>query len=94
MNIFELLKGSKGKTEEKHYLSAREIRENAKANAREMKRLEKKKYRKAEESEFTTVMKDNRNILYAFLGTQCFNIVVTFLVAWLMFGVVKPALGW
>ena len=40
------------------------------------------------------VSKDNRNILYAFLGTQCFNIVVTFLVAWLMFGIVKPALGW
>ena len=40
------------------------------------------------------VSKDNRNILYAFLGAQCFNIVVTFLVAWLMFGVVKPALGW
>ncbi len=40
------------------------------------------------------ISKDNRNILYAFLGAQCFNIVVTFLVAWLMFGVVKPALGW
>ena len=40
------------------------------------------------------VSRDNRNILYAFLGAQCFNIVVTFLVAWLMFGVVKPALGW
>ena len=40
------------------------------------------------------VSRENRNILYAFLGAQCFNIVVTFLVAWLMFGVVKPALGW
>ena len=40
------------------------------------------------------VSRDNRNILYAFLGAQCFNIVVTFFVAWLMFGVVKPALGW
>ncbi len=40
------------------------------------------------------ISKDNRNILYAFLGTQGFNIVVTFLVAWLMFGIVKPALGW
>ena len=63
MNIFELLKKNKGKTEDKHYLTAREIRENAKANAREMKRLEKKKYRKAPESEFTTVMKDDNNIL-------------------------------
>ena len=40
------------------------------------------------------VSRDNRNILYAFLGAQSFNIVVTFFVAWLMFGVVKPALGW
>lgn len=40
------------------------------------------------------VSKNNRNILYAFLGTQAFNIVVTFFVAWLMFGIVKPALGW
>ena len=40
------------------------------------------------------ISKDNRNILYAFLGAQCFNIVVTLLVAWLMFGVVKPALAW
>ena len=40
------------------------------------------------------VSRENRNILYAFLGAQCFNIVVTFLVAWLMFGVVKPALAW
>ncbi len=40
------------------------------------------------------VSRKNRNILYTFLGAQCFNIVVTFFVAWLMFGVVKPALGW
>lgn len=40
------------------------------------------------------ISKENRNILYAFLGTQGFNIVVTLLVAWLMFGIVKPALGW
>ena len=40
------------------------------------------------------VSRKNRNILYTFLGAQCFNIVVTFLVAWLMFGIVKPALGW
>ena len=63
MNIFELLKKGKGKTGDSHYLSAREIRANAKANAREMKRLENKKYRKAPESEFTSVMKDNNNIL-------------------------------
>jgi len=63
MKIFELFKKSNAKTENSHYLSAREVRENAKANAREMKRLEKKKYRKAHESEFTTSMKDNNNIL-------------------------------
>ncbi len=30
---------------------------------------------------------ENRNILYAFLSAQCFNIVVTFFVAWLLFGI-------
>lgn len=40
------------------------------------------------------VSKENRNVLYAFLTGQAFNIVATFLVAWLMFGVVKPILGW
>ncbi len=40
------------------------------------------------------VSRENRNILYAFLCAQGFNIVVTFFVAWLMFGVVKPAVGW
>ncbi len=40
------------------------------------------------------VSKENRNVLYAFLTGQTFNIVATFLVAWLMFGVVKPTLGW
>ncbi len=40
------------------------------------------------------VSKENRNVLYAFLTGQTFNIIATFLVAWLMFGVVKPAFGW
>ncbi|MDO4758648.1 MAG: putative sulfate exporter family transporter [Rikenellaceae bacterium] len=40
------------------------------------------------------ISKENRNVLYAFLTAQTFNIVATFLVAWLMFGVVKPVLGW
>lgn len=39
------------------------------------------------------VSKENRNALYAFLGAQCFNIVATFLVAWLLFGIVKPAVS-
>ena len=51
------------KSSDKHYLSSKEIREIAKANAKVMKALEKKKYRKADESEFVTQMKDKRNIL-------------------------------
>ena len=47
----------------KHYLSNKEIQEIAKANAKVMKALEKKKHRKADESEFVTEMKDDRNIL-------------------------------
>lgn len=39
------------------------------------------------------VSRENRNALYAFLGAQTINIVVTFLVAWLLFGVCKPMLG-
>ena len=35
------------------------------------------------------VSRENRNLLYSFLAAQCFNIVVTFFVAWLLFGVVK-----
>lgn len=38
------------------------------------------------------VSRENRNILFSFLGAQFFNIIFTFFVAWLMFGVVKPAL--
>ena len=37
------------------------------------------------------ISRENRNALWAFLGAQTFNICVTFLIAWLMFGVVKPA---
>lgn len=46
-----------------HYLSGKEVRAIAKENAKVMKALEKKKYRKAVESEFVTEMKDNNNIL-------------------------------
>ncbi|MBQ8683603.1 MAG: ABC transporter ATP-binding protein [Clostridia bacterium] len=45
------------------YLSGREIRAITKANKKVMKRLEAQKYRKAEESEFLTEMKDPGNIL-------------------------------
>ncbi len=45
------------------YLTGKEIRAIAKANAKVMMRLEKYKKRKADESEFVTEMKDDRNIL-------------------------------
>lgn len=39
------------------------------------------------------VSRENRNILYTFLGAQTFNIILTFFVAWVLFGIVKPAFG-
>ncbi len=51
------------KKNDKHYLSGKEVRAIAKANAKEMKALEKFKNRKAEESEFLTQMRDDSNIL-------------------------------
>ncbi|MBQ2384000.1 MAG: ABC transporter ATP-binding protein [Oscillospiraceae bacterium] len=47
----------------KNYLTGKEIRAIAKANAKEMKRLEAYKHRKAPESEFLSQMRDDRNIL-------------------------------
>ncbi|MDD6201093.1 MAG: ABC transporter ATP-binding protein [Firmicutes bacterium] len=47
----------------KGYLSGREIREIARANAVEMKRLEAYKNRKCDESEFLTRMRSEENIL-------------------------------
>ena len=46
-----------------HYLTGKEIREIAKANAQVMRRLEKEKNRKAHPSEYTTELKDENNIL-------------------------------
>ena len=46
-----------------HYLSGKEIRAIAKENRKIMNALEKRKHRRAEESEFTTEMKDPANIL-------------------------------
>lgn len=45
------------------YLSGKEIRAIAKENAKNIKRLEAYKHRKAEESEFLTQMQDDTNIL-------------------------------
>ena len=61
MSIFK--KSEKKVNADKHYLSSKEIKEIAKANAKVMKALEKKKYRYADESEFTTSMDDDANIL-------------------------------
>ena len=67
MKLVEKIKNLTGKKSEtvksKNYLTAREIRAIAKENSKIMFRLEKYKYRKAEESEFTTKMKDDANIL-------------------------------
>ena len=49
--------------EKRNYLSGREVKAIAKANAKEMKRLEAYKNRKCPESEFLTQMKDPENIL-------------------------------
>lgn len=47
----------------KHYLTGREARAIAKANNKEMRRLEKEKRRKVPMSAYVTQMKDERNIL-------------------------------
>ncbi|MBQ7998717.1 MAG: putative sulfate exporter family transporter, partial [Bacteroidales bacterium] len=39
------------------------------------------------------ISKENRNTLYSFLIAQCFNIVVTFVLAYILFGIVKPSFG-
>ncbi len=68
MKLVDKIKALTGnKTEEvaksKNYLTGKEIRAIAKENSKIMFRLEKYKYRKAEESEFTTKMKNDANIL-------------------------------
>lgn len=47
----------------KHYLTGKEVRAIAKANAKEMRRLEKEKNRRISPSEYTTEMKEEKNIL-------------------------------
>ena len=51
------------KKKDSHYLSGKEVRAIAKANAKVMMSLERNKRRKAEESEFVTEMKNPANIL-------------------------------
>ena len=57
MSMFKKEKGAR------NYLTNKEIKAIAKANAKEMKRLEAYKNRKCDESEFLTEMRDPRNIL-------------------------------
>ena len=59
MSMFKKENGASNKG----YLSGKEVRAIAKANAKEMKRLEAYKNRKCEESEFLTQMHDENNIL-------------------------------
>ena len=62
MSIFNS-KNEKGVKKTGGYMSGKEIREIAKANAKEMRRLEKEKKRKAAPSEYTTQLKNSDNIL-------------------------------
>ena len=50
-------------TKNSHYLTGKEVRAIAKANAKEMRRLEAEKNRHKEESEYLTQMADENNIL-------------------------------
>lgn len=63
--INKFKKDESGRDQEikKHYLTGKEVREIAKANAKEMRRLERAKNQKVPESYFKTEMKDDRNIL-------------------------------
>lgn len=64
LDIFKKIKKDDAKTSsDKHYLSGKEVKAIAKANAQEMRRLEKEKTRKKPESEFLSEMKDDNNIL-------------------------------
>jgi len=66
LNFLKLFKKKQDDNEisvRKHYLSGKEVREIAKKNSVIMRRLEKQKYRKANESEFLSEMKNDANIL-------------------------------
>ena len=59
-------------TKKKGYLTGKEIRAIAKENAKQIKKLEAYKNRKAEEAEFLTEMKDDGNILENRAHGVCF----------------------
>ena len=61
MSILDMFK--KSKSSDSHYLTGKEVRAIAKENSKIMMELERKKHRKAPESEFVSEMKDEKNIL-------------------------------
>ena len=61
MSILDMFK--KSKSSDSHYLTGKEVRAIAKENSKIMMELEKRKHRKAPESEFISEMKDEKNIL-------------------------------
>ena len=64
MSLLSKIKNRSGDNANKgHYLTGKEVRAIAKANKKVMLALEKKKHRKADESEFVSQMKDEKNIL-------------------------------
>ena len=63
LDVFKKQNGTEKKSSDKHYLTGKEVREIARANAKEMRRLEKAKNRKVPQSEYTTEMADEKNIL-------------------------------
>ena len=64
MKVFKLKRTEEKKEKgNSHYLTGKEVREIAKANQAEMRRLEKEKKRKKSPEEYTTQMKDSNNIL-------------------------------
>ncbi len=63
MSIKNEKEEKKVSTGKKQYMTGKEIRVIARANAKEMRRLEKAKNRKAPQSEYTTELKDPNNIL-------------------------------
>lgn len=63
MSLLSKFKKTPSKATKGHYLSGKEIRAIAKENKKVMLELEKKKHRKADESEFISQMRDDNNIL-------------------------------
>ena len=63
MMFFKKDKEEKKATGKGQYMTGKEIREIARANKEEIRRLEKAKLRKADPSEYTVALKDNNNIL-------------------------------